>query len=48
MAGIGHCPQVEAPDRFAQTLLDFSSELAAPAERMPGRADDSHGSSAAV
>ncbi len=27
MPGIGHCPQVEAPDRFARILLDFSSEL---------------------
>ncbi|MFL5823587.1 MAG: alpha/beta fold hydrolase [Solirubrobacteraceae bacterium] len=31
MAGIGHCPQVEAPDRFAQILLDFSSDLATAA-----------------
>jgi pimeloyl-ACP methyl ester carboxylesterase len=28
MPGVGHCPQVEAPDRFAQILLDFSEELA--------------------
>jgi pimeloyl-ACP methyl ester carboxylesterase len=29
MRGIGHCPQVEAPDRFASILLDFSSDLSA-------------------
>ena len=28
MSGIGHCPQVEAPDRFARILLDFASETA--------------------
>jgi pimeloyl-ACP methyl ester carboxylesterase len=26
LQGVGHCPQVEAPDRFAQLLLDFSPE----------------------
>jgi pimeloyl-ACP methyl ester carboxylesterase len=31
MRGIGHCPQVEAPDKFAQILIDFSSELTAVA-----------------
>jgi pimeloyl-ACP methyl ester carboxylesterase len=31
MPGIGHCPQVEAPDRFASILLDFSEELSAVA-----------------
>lgn len=31
LPGIGHCPQVEVPDRFAQILLDFSSDLAATA-----------------
>ena len=31
MSGIGHCPQVEAPDRFAQILVDFSEELSAAA-----------------
>ncbi len=31
MEGIGHCPQVEAPDRFARVLLDFSEELSAVA-----------------
>jgi pimeloyl-ACP methyl ester carboxylesterase len=31
MQGIGHCPQVEAPDRFARILLDFSEELSAVA-----------------
>jgi pimeloyl-ACP methyl ester carboxylesterase len=27
MPGIGHCPQVEAPDRFTRILLEFSDEL---------------------
>ena len=31
MPGVGHCPQVEAPDRFASILLDFSEELSAVA-----------------
>jgi pimeloyl-ACP methyl ester carboxylesterase len=31
MRGIGHCPQVEAPHRFASILLDFSEELSAVA-----------------
>lgn len=31
LPGIGHCPQVEAPDRFAEILLDFSEELSAVA-----------------
>lgn len=31
LPGIGHCPQVEAPDRFAEILLEFSSELATAA-----------------
>jgi pimeloyl-ACP methyl ester carboxylesterase len=31
MPGIGHCPQVEAPDRFARILLDFSEDLSAVA-----------------
>jgi pimeloyl-ACP methyl ester carboxylesterase len=29
LEGIGHCPQLEAPDRFAELLLDFSAEPAA-------------------
>jgi pimeloyl-ACP methyl ester carboxylesterase len=29
LEGIGHCPQVEAPDRFADLLLDFAAELEA-------------------
>ena len=29
--GIGHCPQVEAPDKFARILIDFSSEPTAVA-----------------
>jgi pimeloyl-ACP methyl ester carboxylesterase len=31
MPGVGHCPQVEAPDRFTGILLDFSGELTAAA-----------------
>jgi len=31
LSGVGHCPQVEAPDRFAQILLDFSGEPVAEA-----------------
>ena len=31
LPGIGHCPQVEAPDRFAEILLEFSFELATAA-----------------
>ena len=27
MPDVGHCPQVEAPERFTQILLEFSSEL---------------------
>jgi pimeloyl-ACP methyl ester carboxylesterase len=27
MRGVGHCPQVEAPDRFTEIVLDFTSEL---------------------
>jgi pimeloyl-ACP methyl ester carboxylesterase len=26
MPGVGHCPQVEAPERFTRILLEFSSE----------------------
>jgi pimeloyl-ACP methyl ester carboxylesterase len=26
LPGVGHCPQVEAPDRFVELLLDFSPE----------------------
>jgi pimeloyl-ACP methyl ester carboxylesterase len=29
LAGIGHCPQVEAPDRFTELLLGFSGASAA-------------------
>ena len=25
LSGIGHCPQVEAPDRLTELLLEFSS-----------------------
>lgn len=31
MPGIGHCPQVEAADRFAEVLIDFCAELTAVA-----------------
>ncbi len=31
LRGVGHCPQVEAPDRFTQLLLEFSPEAAAAA-----------------
>lgn len=31
MPGVGHCPQVEATERFTQILLEFSSELAVAA-----------------
>ena len=31
LPGIGHCPQVEAPERFAEILLEFTSELATAA-----------------
>jgi pimeloyl-ACP methyl ester carboxylesterase len=31
LPGIGHCPQVESPDRFTEILLEFGAELAAVA-----------------
>jgi pimeloyl-ACP methyl ester carboxylesterase len=31
LRGVGHCPQIEAADRFAELLLGFSEELAAGA-----------------
>ena len=31
LQGVGHCPQVEAVDRFAELLLEFDDELAAAA-----------------
>lgn len=31
LRGIGHCPQVEAPERFTELLLEFSSEPTAAA-----------------
>jgi pimeloyl-ACP methyl ester carboxylesterase len=31
LAGVGHCPQVEDPERFTALLLDFVSERAAAA-----------------
>jgi pimeloyl-ACP methyl ester carboxylesterase len=30
LAGIGHCPQVEAPTRLTELLLDFAHELSEP------------------
>jgi pimeloyl-ACP methyl ester carboxylesterase len=30
LPGVGHCPQVEAPQRLTDLVLDFGSELAAP------------------
>jgi pimeloyl-ACP methyl ester carboxylesterase len=30
LAGIGHCPQVEEPDRFTELLVEFAEELAPP------------------
>ncbi len=27
LEGIGHCPQVEAPERVTELLLEFSGEL---------------------
>jgi pimeloyl-ACP methyl ester carboxylesterase len=35
LSGVGHCPQVEAPERFAGLLVDFLAEHGAPA---PSRA----------
>ena len=29
LSGVGHCPQVEAPDRLTELLLEFSSGAAA-------------------
>ncbi len=29
LPGIGHCPQVEAPERFAEILLEFGDQIAA-------------------
>ncbi len=29
LAGIGHCPQVEAPERFTELLLEFGAQRAA-------------------
>ncbi|MBO0745344.1 MAG: alpha/beta fold hydrolase, partial [Candidatus Dormibacteraeota bacterium] len=31
LRGVGHCPQVEAPDRFAQLLLEFDPQPEAAA-----------------
>jgi pimeloyl-ACP methyl ester carboxylesterase len=31
LRGVGHCPQIEAADRFAELLLQFSPERAAAA-----------------
>jgi pimeloyl-ACP methyl ester carboxylesterase len=37
LRGIGHCPQVEAPVRFAELLLTFADELREPALRSEAR-----------
>jgi pimeloyl-ACP methyl ester carboxylesterase len=34
LPGVGHCPQIEAPDRFAELLLEFSDEVAAGASEV--------------
>jgi pimeloyl-ACP methyl ester carboxylesterase len=31
LEGVGHCPQVEAPQRFTELLLEFDDQLAAAA-----------------
>ena len=31
IAGVGHCPQVEVPERIAQMLLDFPDAIRASA-----------------
>ena len=31
LEGIGHCPQVEVPERFTELLLEFSGQPAQPA-----------------
>jgi pimeloyl-ACP methyl ester carboxylesterase len=31
LEGVGHCPQVEAVDRFTELLLEFDEQLAAAA-----------------
>ena len=30
LEGIGHCPQVEVPERFTELLLEFSGQPAQP------------------
>jgi pimeloyl-ACP methyl ester carboxylesterase len=31
LEGVGHCPQVEAPARFTELLLEFEEQLAVAA-----------------
>jgi pimeloyl-ACP methyl ester carboxylesterase len=31
LRGVGHCPQLEVPDRFAELLLEFDPETEAAA-----------------
>jgi pimeloyl-ACP methyl ester carboxylesterase len=38
LEGIGHCPQIEAPDRVCELLLSFSDEIEGPADRGAGEA----------
>ena len=38
LEGIGHCPQVEVPDRFSELLLGFVAELEAGAAAAAGEA----------
>jgi pimeloyl-ACP methyl ester carboxylesterase len=33
LPGIGHCPQVETPDRFTELLLEFTEQVAGAPER---------------
>jgi pimeloyl-ACP methyl ester carboxylesterase len=33
LAGVGHCPQVEAPERFVDALEGFVATVAADASR---------------
>lgn len=36
--GVGHCPQVEAPERFTELLLEFADARPEPSEALTGRA----------
>jgi pimeloyl-ACP methyl ester carboxylesterase len=39
LVGVGHCPQVEAPDRFAELLTGFAERLATGAGATVARSD---------